>query len=178
VKEIVGATYSRFYLFTNVATVLLQSFVVSRFVRKFGMRTAFLALPIVPLIDAVGVGVAPLLSLLFAGKVVENAADYSLNNTLRNMLWLPTTREMKYKAKQAVDTFFVRFGDVTSAVCVYLITSAAGFGIRGIAAVSAAACIGWVFVARTILDQRERLSTASVPPRPADRENKAAEAAS
>jgi AAA family ATP:ADP antiporter len=177
VKEIVGAAYSRFYLFTNVATVLLQSFVVSRFVRKFGMRTAFLILPIVPLIDAVGVGLAPMLSLLFAGKVVENATDYSLNNTLRNMLWLPTTREMKYKAKQAVDTFFVRFGDVTSAVCVYLVMSAAGFGIRGIAAVSVVACVGWVFVARTILDRRDRLSTASLPP-PADTESKPAEAAS
>jgi hypothetical protein len=34
----------------------------------------------------------------------------------RQLLWLPTTREEKYKAKQAIDTFFVRGGDVLSAV--------------------------------------------------------------
>ena len=37
------------------------------------------------------------------------------------MLFLPTTREEKYKAKQAIDTFFVRAGDVLSAVTVFVI---------------------------------------------------------
>ena len=39
-------------------------------------------------------------------------------NTARQLLWLPTTREEKYKAKQAIDTFFVRGGDVLSAAAV------------------------------------------------------------
>ena len=52
-------------------------------------------------------------------KTAENAADYSIMNTARQLLWLPTTREEKYKAKQAIDSFFVRGGDVLSAVVVY-----------------------------------------------------------
>ena len=31
-------------------------------------------------------------------------------NTAKQMIWLPTSREEKYKAKQAIDTFFVRDG--------------------------------------------------------------------
>lgn len=38
----------------------------------------------------------------------ENATDYSLNNTVRNMLFLPLSSEEKYSAKQATDTFFAR----------------------------------------------------------------------
>jgi AAA family ATP:ADP antiporter len=163
VKEYVGAEYSRFYFFVNIATVGLQAFVVSRFVQKAGFRVAFLFLPIIPLIDSVGVGVAPLLTLLFVGKIFENSTDYSLNNTLRNMLWLPTTREMKYKAKQAVDTFFVRLGDVTSALFVYVVAGALGLGVRGLAFTSLVACGLWFLVARGILKQREAIS-GSVPP--------------
>ena len=45
-------------------------------------------------------------------KTAENATDYSIMNTARQLLWLPASREEKYKAKQAIDTFFVRGGDV------------------------------------------------------------------
>jgi AAA family ATP:ADP antiporter len=177
VKEYVGAEYSRFYFFTNIGTVALQAFVVSRFVQKAGFRVAFLVLPIVPLIDAAGVSVVPLLAFLFVGKVVENATDYSLNNTLRNMLWLPTTREMKYKAKQAVDTFFVRFGDVISALFVYTVAGVLGLGVRGLAITSAAACVAWFFVARVILKRREQISDSIAPPAPNEIAEKSAPAA-
>ena len=53
-------------------------------------------------------------------KVLENSTDYSLQNTARQALFLPTTREEKYKAKAAIDTFFVRIGDVLSAGLVRL----------------------------------------------------------
>ena len=42
------------------------------------------------------------LSVLRPAKIAENSTDYSFNNTVRNMLWLPTTKAMKYQAKQAV----------------------------------------------------------------------------
>jgi AAA family ATP:ADP antiporter len=53
-------------------------------------------------------------------KVLENSTDYSLQNTVRQALFLPTSRDVKYKAKAAIDTFFVRIGDVTAAALVYL----------------------------------------------------------
>ena len=44
--------------------------------------------------------------------MADNSLDYSLGNTTKQALWLPTSREAKYKAKQAVDSFFMRAGDV------------------------------------------------------------------
>ena len=52
-------------------------------------------------------------------KVADNSLDYSLGNTTKQALWLPTSREAKYKAKQAVDSFFVRAGDVIQAGLVF-----------------------------------------------------------
>jgi AAA family ATP:ADP antiporter len=52
-------------------------------------------------------------------KVADNSLDYSLGNTTKQALWLPTSREAKYKAKQAVDSFFVRAGDMLQAGLVF-----------------------------------------------------------
>jgi len=51
---------------------------------------------------------APSLPLMSTLKIADNSIDYSLGNTTKQALWLPTSREAKYKAKQAVDSFFVR----------------------------------------------------------------------
>ena len=59
------------------------------------------------------------LSLVRWVKTAENGADYSVMNSAKQMLWLPTSREEKYKAKQAIDTFFVRTGDMTAAGFVF-----------------------------------------------------------
>ena len=53
-------------------------------------------------------------------KILEDATSYSLQNTATQVLWLPTTREMKYKAKAAIDTFFVRFGDALAALTTFV----------------------------------------------------------
>ena len=66
-------------------------------------------------------------------KTAENSTDYSVMNTARQVLWLPTSREEKYKAKQALDTFFVRTGDVLSAPLVFAGTHWLILGVSGFA---------------------------------------------
>ena len=80
------------------------------------------ALFVGPTIAVVGYSVilvAPLLGLVRVLKVLDNSCDYSIQNTARQALFLPTSREAKYKAKAAIDAFFMRFGDVLQAGIVY-----------------------------------------------------------
>ena len=132
--------YGDFFLWVNVLGVALQSFAVSRIVKLGGLRLALFVLPVISLFDSVALLTLPALlgvgelSVLRPGKIAVNASDYSINNTVRNMLWLPTSTEMKYKAKQAVDTFFVRMGDVASAGLVFVggeLLELAGPELRG-----------------------------------------------
>ena len=99
-KWIVGF-YGDFYTYVNVAGFVLQTFVVSRIIRYGGMKLAFFVLPVLILCGAGLVAIFPILAVMRVSKIAENSTDYSLNNTLRHMLWLPTTTEMKYKAKLA-----------------------------------------------------------------------------
>ena len=105
----------------------------------------------------------PILAVYRLGKTSENALDYSLNNTLRNTLWLSTTREMKYAAKQAVDSFFVRFGDVASALCVFVVADTLGAGVRVIAAINTGLIVAWIFVARGVAREHDAMKKEPMP---------------
>ena len=80
-------------------------------------------------------------------KTAENATDYSLQNTVRNVLFLPTTRDQKYKAKQAIDGFFVRAGDVLAALCVYVGATQLGYGPREFALLNLGLGVAWLALA-------------------------------
>jgi AAA family ATP:ADP antiporter len=83
-------------------------------------------------------------------KTAENAADYSIMNTARQMLWLPTTREEKYKAKQAIDTFFVRGGDLLSAAVVFGGTHMLNLTVEQFALANLALTLVWLALAAKI----------------------------
>ena len=67
-------------------------------------------------------------------------------NTAKQMIWLPTSREEKYKAKQAIDTFFVRTGDMLAAGVVFIGTHLVDRGVPGFARLN----MNFVFLAMVV----------------------------
>lgn len=118
----IGTLYADFFFWVNLIGVSLQAFVVSRLVKYGGVKAALLTVPFIALTSGIAIALFPVLTVVRWGKTAENSADYSINNTARQLLWLPTSADVKYKAKQAVDTFFVRSGDVLSLLLVLLTT--------------------------------------------------------
>ena len=135
--QIIGDFYAKYFSLANVIGLLLQLFVVSRIIKHRGVAWAVMVLPALSF-GAYNILIfVPLLNAALAAKVVENSTDYSLNNTVRNMLFLPCTYEQKFAAKQAIDSFFVRMGDVLSAALVFAGTTFVALPSRGFAAVNA-----------------------------------------
>ena len=132
-EAFIGTFYGRYFLLTNLAAIALQAFVVSRLVKRFGLRGALYALPIVAFCAYGSASAGAALGVLLYVKVAENSTDYSVMNTAKQMIWLPTSREEKYKAKQAIDTFFVRAGDMLAAGVVFLGTHIVHRGVPGFA---------------------------------------------
>ncbi|MGE0450485.1 MAG: BamA/TamA family outer membrane protein [Vicinamibacterales bacterium] len=119
-QAFIGAFSGEYQFWVNVAALLLQGFAASRLVRFGGLTAALLALPIIAVGGYALIAAGASFTLVRWIKTAENATDYSIMNTARQLLWLPTSREEKYKAKQAIDTFAVRAGDVLSAGVVYI----------------------------------------------------------
>ena len=92
---------------------------------------------------------APSVQLMGMLKIADNSLDYSLGNTTQQALWLPTSREAKYKAKQAIDSFFVRAGDVVQAGVVF-VGERLALTVPAFAAVNVVLVGGWLAVVALI----------------------------
>lgn len=146
-QQIIGDFYATYFSLVSGLGLLLQLFVVSRVVTGIGVARAIMVLPILSFVAYNVLLFLPLLTAVLAVKVAENATDYSLNNTVRNMLFLPCSREQKYSAKQAIDTFFFRMGDVLSAVLVFVGTQVLMLEAAEFAAVNVVVAALWLLCA-------------------------------
>jgi len=142
-ERFVGETYSQFYSVVNLAGFLLQMFVVSRLFKWLGVGRSLLVHPLVALAGYLLMIRAPSLQMISVVKVADNSINYSLSNTTRQALWLPTSREAKYKAKQAVDSFCMRAGDVLQAGVVFAGERIA-LPVPGFAAVNVVLALAWI----------------------------------
>jgi AAA family ATP:ADP antiporter len=159
----IGAFSGEYQFWVNVAALVLQAFVASRVVKHRGLQGALLALPLIALGGYAIIAAGATFSVVRWIKTAENATDYSLMNTARQLLWLPTSREDKYKAKQAIDTFFVRGGDLVSALVVFAGVKVMHLTVEQFAIVNVALTLVWVGLAFRILDLRPAAPRVSRP---------------
>ncbi len=164
VEEYIGRFYSDFFLVVNALGLFLQLFVVSRVLKYLGVRAALVILPILVLGAYALLAFYPVLAFVRWAKTAENATDYSLQNTVRNVLFLPTTREQKYKAKQAIDSFFHRAGDVLSAGVVFAGTTWLAMSAKHFALFNLVLAAVWLVVVLAIGARYRKLVVSGLPP--------------
>lgn len=164
-ERFIGEFYGSFFAWVNITGLVLQTFLVSRIFKAIGPGGALFVGPVIALVGYSVILVAPVLGLVRILKILDNSCDYSIQNTAGQALFLPTSREAKYKAKAAIDAFFMRFGDVVQAGIVYLGT-ALGFVVSTFAALNLAFTVVWVGLAvalsREYRKQSQRLGKAAV----------------
>jgi len=157
----IGAFYGSYYGTVSLVVLLVQLLLVSRLVKYGGITAVLIALPLVALgtygLIATGAGLA----LARFGKIAENATDYSVMGTAKAMLWLPTTREEKYKAKLAIDTVFVRFGDVAAGLLVAVGVHVLSFGRADFAVLNLFVILAWLAVAFALAKRFRRAAATA-----------------
>ena len=159
--DYIGKFYSAYYTGANVAVLVIQLFFVSRILKYLGVRGAILILPIISLSAYTVLAFVPVLAAVRWAKTFENATDYSLNNTVRGVLFLPTTREEKYKGKQVTDSFSQRAGDVLSSATVFVATGLLTLGSRQVAAFNLVLVALWLVVAVMIGRRYDRMAAVT-----------------
>lgn len=151
----IGSFYGDFYGVVNLLGFLMQAFLASRILKTIGVRGAIFILPTIALGGYSLLLAMPMLGAVRLAKTLENATDYSIQNMVRHALFLITSREAKYKAKAAIDTFVVRAGDVVQALIVFAGTSL-GLGIRQFAGIAVGLTVIWLWIAWKLFQQHKR----------------------
>lgn len=158
--NLLGTYAADFQFWQNLLALLIQFFLVSRVFKYLGVRGSLLVLPAIALCSYSLIASAPVFAFIWVAKVLENSTDYSLMNTVRGALYLPTSREAKYKAKQAIDTFCVRFGDVLSSLSVFAGVGLLRVGLRSMAAFNIAAVALWLLLGIGVIREHRKLTAA------------------
>ncbi|MEO5951050.1 MAG: Npt1/Npt2 family nucleotide transporter, partial [Chloroflexia bacterium] len=156
-KQYIGGFYGSFFAGVNLLGFLLQSFAVSRLFQYIGVRGAMYILPAIALLSYTVLAFVPVLAIVRIAKTLENATDYSIQNTVRQALFLPTSREAKYKAKAAIDTFFMRTGDVIQAGIVKM-GADLHMATAGFAWLNVGFTLVWLWIASRLDREHRRLS--------------------
>lgn len=164
-KAYTNSFYGGFYFWVNLAGFIIQAFLVSRLFGLIGVRGALFVLPIISLGGALLIGFWGTLMAIRIAKTAENATDYSLQNTVKQALFLPTSREEKYKAKAAIDTFVVRIGDTLSALLVFVGTTMLAFGRTEFAFLNAGLAVTWLGIALALYRLHKKLAPDAEAPK-------------
>lgn len=147
--EAIGAHFATVYAITNWVAFFVQLFLTSLVMRRFGVGVALLVLPAAALLSSGGFLVMPVLLTGSALLVSDNALNYSINQSAREALYVPTTREEKYQAKAFIDMFVQRFA---KALAVGLSLGVTSFisgieGVRWLSILTLVILVAWIRIA-------------------------------
>jgi len=73
--------------------------------RRLGMVASLLLMPILVAVAVVGLKFTPTLAIAFWIMVIAKAVNYALNQPTLKQLYIPTTKETKYKAQAWIEMF-------------------------------------------------------------------------
>ncbi|MCH7708141.1 MAG: MFS transporter [Myxococcales bacterium] len=101
--------FASVFAVTNWVSMLVQLFLTSFVMRRFGLGVALLILPFSILAASSGFLILPSLWIASALNTADNGFSYSINQSAKEALYVPTTKDEKYQAKAFIDMFVQRF---------------------------------------------------------------------
>jgi AAA family ATP:ADP antiporter len=167
-QEATASFYGNLYFWVNLVALILQAFVVSRILSAGGMQALLYTTPFISLAAYASMAFVPILGLIQVLKVAENSSTLSIQNTARQMLWLPTTKEMLYQAKPTVDTLFVRLGDGLAALTILVGTRVLHLGNFGFLMFNMCLVLLWISLSTYLHREHDQWKQAAANPPPRD----------
>lgn len=114
IAENFAAFNARYGIGINTLALLFALVGTSFFMRKFGLRFCLVAFPtiIIVIVSSIllfsqfgGASNAQLMWALFAGMIGIKGLNYALNNPTKEVMYIPTSNDVKYKAKGWIELF-------------------------------------------------------------------------
>ncbi|MGD8536973.1 MAG: Npt1/Npt2 family nucleotide transporter, partial [Candidatus Aminicenantes bacterium] len=130
-KDAQTAFFGLFFAGLMVFSFLFHTFLTSRILRRFGIRIALLIAPFLLLAGsgAVFLFTGVLFSWAIILKGVDKSLGHSINQSVRELLYIPIPPEIKYKAKVFIDMFVNKLARGIGALLILLTLLV--FGLKG-----------------------------------------------
>ncbi|MCR4396586.1 MAG: MFS transporter [Candidatus Saccharicenans sp.] len=143
-----------------IFSYLLHILFTNRILRKAGIRVALLIAPALLLLGSVAIFFIPAVYLIHWAvfiKGTDKSLSYSLNQSVRELLYIPVPPEIKYRAKVFIDMFVSKFAKGLSSIILLVGFTLLHFNLQQISLVVIAFILGWIFLNLSIT--REYVNT-------------------
>lgn len=139
------AAFAQIDLISQIATLILQAFVTSHLMKRFGVPFTLALLPICVALGFIGLAIFGSLAALIALDATFRAVQRGVMRPARETLFTIMPRAERYKSKAFIDTFVYRGGDVVGAQTEGLL-SKLGMGLTGLAAFVVPLSLVWMIL--------------------------------
>ena len=95
--------FGTYYGLTGFATLLMQLSVTGFILKKLGILLGLLILPISLAIGSLGFLYSSTLFMIFIAKFSDQVFKFSINNSIKELLWLPISARKKLQTKPIID---------------------------------------------------------------------------
>jgi len=105
----IGKQFATVFAITNIVSMLVQLLLTSFVMSRLGVGVALMVLPVAALAGSMGFMALPVLWMGSGLNTLDNGFSYSINQSAKEALYVPTSTDEKYKAKAFIDMFVQRF---------------------------------------------------------------------
>lgn len=116
------AYMANLYFWSNALSFIFLLF-ATLFYKYFGIFGTLYLAPVINLITISGFTIVPSLMIISITRVLDGGLKYGISQVTREMLYIPCTKEEKYRAKAVIDILFYRLVKVFSALLMIIFTS-------------------------------------------------------
>lgn len=158
--------FARIDFYTQAATFVLQAFLTSHLIKRFGIAVTLALLPITVAFGFIGLALLGSLAALIAFEASFRAVQRGIMRPARETLFTTVPRAERYKAKAFIDTFVYRSGDALGSQTEGLL-GRLGMGLAGLAWFAVPLAVIWMSLGLWLgYTQAKRSSTAEPPAAP------------
>jgi ATP:ADP antiporter, AAA family len=149
-RESTGAFFGKVFGVTNIMALAVQLFLTGVIMRRLGVGVALLVLPVMAFLGSLGFLFVPFLYTASFLSVVDNSFNYSINQSAKEALYVPTAQAVKYRAKGFIDIFIQRAAKTIGVILNLTIPALIGNDISGVRYLSIATVTllaVWIYLA-------------------------------
>lgn len=137
--------FASVYAFSNFAALLIQIFLTGWVIKRWGLAVALCVLPISVLFGSLGYLFFPILLFGSLLNTFDYAFAYSIQQTAKELLYVPISRKEKYEAKAFIDIFWLRLGKGIAVLLVYFVSlQFSGESVRWLSLLLVMVMFGWI----------------------------------
>jgi ATP/ADP translocase len=146
-KDHLTAFFGSVTFYIGVCSLVFQTLITNRILRRFGVGWAILFLPIGLLIAFVALAAHPVLWMAALLQLIDGTFSYSIHRSGMELLYLPIPPQTRNTVKGFIDTFVDRAGRAGGALILLLCTVALALSIPSLSLIAAGLAGAWVVMA-------------------------------